>query len=90
MTTQEEELGWRDKDRPVSVVVTDTHIQVTLADNRIISAPLYLYPVVRDASPAERNHIELSYTGLHWPDLDEDLSVRGFLLGNPSMLQRRK
>lgn len=43
------------------------------------SFPCDAYPRLAAATHAERSHIELSPMGLHWPDLDEDLSIRGLL-----------
>ncbi|MCI0393617.1 MAG: DUF2442 domain-containing protein [Chloroflexi bacterium] len=54
-----------------------------LQDGRIISVPLFWYLRLANASDGERNNWELigRGRGIHWPDLDEDLSVRGFLAG---------
>ncbi len=46
-------------------------------------------PRLSHATPAQLNHIELSPFGLHWPDLDEDLSFRGLLEGNHGQLQKK-
>jgi hypothetical protein len=57
---------------------------VHLEDGRSLTVPLEWFPRLRDATPAARTHWELMGHGLgiHWPDLDEDLSVAG-LLGLP-------
>ncbi len=57
---------------------------VHLYDGRSLSVPLEWFPRLRDASPAQLARYELSGggLGLHWPELDEDLSVPG-LLGLP-------
>jgi len=57
---------------------------VHLQDGRSLTVPLEWFPRLRDASAAQRNHWRLigSGTGIHWPDLDEDISVAG-LLGLP-------
>jgi hypothetical protein len=59
---------------------------VDLADGRTISVPLAWYPRLLTASEAERGHWELSGAGfgIHWPDLDEDLSTEGLLRGAPA------
>lgn len=65
-------------------VETDTEmLTVHLVDGRVISAPLAWFPALRDATPAERANCEIGGGGisLHWPDLDEDLSVVGLLAG---------
>ena len=67
--------------RPVSVVCDDTHLVVTLADGRIISTPLEWYPLLKKATPEQRNSVDLMRDGIHWPDLDEDLSIEGMLSG---------
>ena len=53
------------------------------ADGGTASAPYWWYPRLRDASPAQRRNWELSGTGrgIHWPEIDEDLSVVGILEG---------
>ena len=58
-------------------------IVVRLADGREISFPIALNRKLRDALPAQRGNIEIicGGTGLHWPDIDEDLSVIGILEG---------
>ena len=70
--------------QPVHAEVEDDHLVVELADGRIISTPLDWYPLLKKASPQQRNNIELLETGLHWPDLDEDLSIEGMLAGRPA------
>ena len=60
-------------------------LRVTLADGREISAPMEWFPRLRDATPAQRAHWRLigRGEGIHWQDLDEDVSVNA-LLGLPS------
>jgi len=67
--------------RPVEAHVTDSQVIVRLADGREIRTPLDWYPLLEKASPEQRNNIELMRYGLHWPDLDEDLSIGGMLSG---------
>jgi excisionase family DNA binding protein len=71
--------------QPIAAHVSDTHVVVTLADGRIISTPLDWYPLLQKANPAQRNHIRLLDDGLHWPDLDEDLSIEGMLQGRAAV-----
>ncbi|MDI6755006.1 MAG: DUF2442 domain-containing protein [Thermodesulfobacteriota bacterium] len=68
------------------VTVIDDSITVDLVDGRTISAPLAWYPRLGHGTPQERNHWRLigDGQGINWPDLDEDLSVEGLLLGRPS------
>lgn len=60
---------------------TDTTLTVRLADGREISAPLEWFPKLRAASPEARREWRLvgGGIGLHWPQLDEDISVAGLL-----------
>jgi hypothetical protein len=70
---------------PVSVAFAADELVVTLADGRRIATPLVWYPLLRDASATARGHFELMPMGIHWPDLDEDLSVAGMLQGRPAV-----
>ena len=54
---------------------------VDLSDGRTLGVPLAWFPRLLHASPAERERVELSRVGLHWEDLDEDISVAGLLAG---------
>ena len=69
-----------------NVVVTDDTLTVDLTDGRSISAPLAWYPRLLHGSPEEHSNWQFigDGEGIHWPDLDEDLSVEGILLGRPS------
>jgi hypothetical protein len=70
----------------LDVTVSEELLTVTLLDGRIISVPVAWYPRLMQGSMAERHHWRLiaGGTGIHWPDLDEDLSLQGILLGQPS------
>lgn len=59
---------------------------VELVDGRSVSVPLLWFPRLVDATPAERAHWRLigRGEGIHWPDLDEDMSVAGLLAGKRS------
>ena len=59
---------------------------VDLMDGRTISAPLAWYPRLANATPEQRTHWEkcAGGFGIHWPDLDEDLSTEGLLRGAPA------
>jgi hypothetical protein len=69
----------------IDVDVSDALLRVTLADGREVAAPLEWFPLLRDATPEQRRHWRLigRGVGIHWPDVDEDVSVRG-LLGLPT------
>jgi hypothetical protein len=74
-----------------NVTVTDDALTVDLTDGRTLSAPLAWYPRLVHGTPQERSHWRLigDGEGIHWPDLDEDLSVEGLLLGRPSSESQR-
>lgn len=68
------------------VRVTDEAIGVVLADGRTLTVPLDWYPRLQAGSSRERKNWRLigSGVGIHWPDLDEDISVEGLLAGRRS------
>ena len=69
-----------------TVTVTDDALVVELADGRSVSVPLAWYPRLLHGSPAERQEWQLigQGEGMHWPALDEDISVAGLLAGHRS------
>jgi len=66
--------------------ITEDSLAVDLSDGRTVSVPLVWYPRLLHGSPRERNNWRLiaGGEGIHWPDLDEDLSVEGIILGRAS------
>ena len=68
------------------VKVTEHALVVELRDGRSVSVPIDWYPRLAEGRPSERRRWELigPGIGIHWPDLDEDISVEGLLLGLPS------
>ncbi len=72
--------------RCIGVSVTDDTLAVDLEDGRSISVPISWYPRLAHGTPAERANFHISGAGygIHWPDLDEDISVKGLLLGKRS------
>jgi hypothetical protein len=72
--------------RATQVTVTDDELSVVLADGRRLAVPLAWYPRLLHATSQQRQHFELlgDGHGIHWPDLDEDLSVLGLLRGTPA------
>ena len=68
------------------ITVTEDTLTVELSDGRTISVPLDWYPRLVHATSEERNNWQLigGGQGIHWPALDEDLSVEGLLAGRPS------
>jgi len=69
-----------------NVNVTDDALIVDLSDGRTVSVPLAWFPRLLHGTPAERNKWRLigDGEGIHWPDLDEDISVENLILGKPS------
>jgi len=69
--------------RAKEVRVTDDELCVLLADGRRISVPLTWYPRLLRATPQQRSRFEIlgEGQGIHWPEIDEDLSVDGLLRG---------
>jgi hypothetical protein len=78
-------------DRVADVRCDSERLIVDLADGRTIAVPLAWYPRLLNATPAERANWEKAGGGLgiHWPDVDEDLSVAGLLSGAPAAEVRR-
>ena len=72
--------------RAKGVEATEDMLVVALTDGRIVSVPLAWYPRLWYGTPEERAQVELLGDGaiLHWPALDEDLSVMGIVLGKRS------
>jgi Protein of unknown function (DUF2442) len=68
------------------VKITRDAVQVDLSDGRTISAPLAWFPRLQQATAEERNNWKLigKGQGIHWPDIDEDISIEGMLAGRPS------
>jgi hypothetical protein len=69
-----------------NVTITEDTLTVDLSDGRTISVPLTWFPRLIQARPEERNNWRLigQGQGIHWEDIDEDISVEGLLAGKPS------
>ena len=69
-----------------SVSVSDDLISAQLLDGRTISVPLAWSWRLSEATPEQRSRFEIigSGSGIHWPDIDEDISVEGMLHGVPA------
>jgi Protein of unknown function (DUF2442) len=69
-----------------SVSVTDDTISAQLVDGRTISVPLAWSWRLSEATPEQRSRFEINGTGsgIHWPEVDEDISVEGMLHGIPA------
>ena len=76
----------RPGERIKAVRLTQDALAVDLVDGRTIVVPLAWYPRLLDATPEQRHNWQLSGAGygIHWPDLDEDLSAEGLLRGAPA------
>ena len=74
------------KVRAVSVSVTPDELEAGLGDGRTIAAPLAWFPRLLHGTAEERGAFRLigQGEGLHWPELDEDVSVEALLAGRPS------
>ncbi len=72
--------------RAQDVAVSEEALTVDLSDGRTIIVPLVWYPRLWHGTPEERAHFEVLGDGayIHWPDLDEDLTVSGLLAGRRS------
>lgn len=78
MSTSDTEMS---NQQPVAAWCDDESLHVKLADGRQIATPLWWYPALAHASHSARNNLDLMFTGIHWPELDEDLSIDGMLKG---------
>ena len=59
----------------------DNSLWVELSDGRVLGVPLVWFPRFLRATPQQRLAFEISHGGLHWEDLDEDISIAGLLAG---------
>ncbi len=73
-------------ERVLSVEVSDDALSVSLRDGRTITVPLVWYPRLLNATPAPRKNWQIAGGGygIHWPEIDEDLSTEGLLRGAPA------
>jgi hypothetical protein len=70
----------------IDVNITEDTLSVDLSDGRTISTPLGWFPRLEQANEEERNNWKLigKGSGIHWEDVDEDISVEGLISGKPS------
>ena len=75
-----------DEIRAHELTVNEDTLVVDLADGRSIAVPLHWYPRLVHATPQERNNWRWlgDKEGIHWPDLDEDISIENLVFGKPS------
>ena len=78
-TSIAEEIRWP---AIMRLTFTEAEMHVHLSDGRVITVPLVWYQSLADATREQLENYEIAPGGygVHWPDLDEDLSVRGFLM----------
>jgi len=76
--TPSPERVWFDPDR----------MYVELSDGRQLGIPLAWFPRLLNATPAQRDAVWLSPAGLHWDEIDEDISVAGLIAGRGDMTKR--
>lgn len=69
-----------------NVDVTDDTLTIELDDGRTVSVPIAWYPRLQYATKEEKNNWRLigNGRGIHWPSIDEDISIEGILAGKPS------
>lgn len=73
---------------PKSLRFDEDSVWVELDDGRVLGVPLVWFPRLLHATPAQRENYELSRRGLHWDELDEDISVAGLLAGRGDQTHR--
>ena len=66
---------------PLAVRFDESNFWVDLEDGRTLGIPLAWFPRLLHATPQQREQVELSRSGLHWEEIDEDISVEGLLAG---------
>lgn len=77
-------------ERIMNVACTADAVCAELADGRTICAPLAWFPRLLHATPEQRSRFRIAGAGygIHWPEIDEDLSVEGLLRGAPAPRSR--
>ena len=61
---------------------------VELTDGRTLGVPLAWFPRLLRATPSQRDKVEISHVGLHWDEIDEDISIAGLLAGRGDVTRR--
>jgi uncharacterized protein DUF2442 len=73
---------------PTAVRFDEHTMWVDLSDGRNLGVPLAWFPRLLHATPAQRESVEISRVGLHWEEIDEDISVAGLLAGRGDMTRQ--
>ena len=78
-------------ERVLSVSISEDELSVRLVDGRTITVPIVWYPRLMNATSEQRAHWEIAGGGygIHWPELDEDLSTEGLLRGAPAATRKQ-
>jgi Protein of unknown function (DUF2442) len=76
--------------RATSVRFDDDQMWVELDDGRTLGIPLAWYPRLLHGTPDQRNQVMISPSGLHWEELDEDISIAGLIAGRRDMTRMGK
>jgi Protein of unknown function (DUF2442) len=75
--------------KPLAVRFDDATMWVDLDDGRTLGIPLAWFPRLLDGSPEARERVHIGSVGLHWDELDEDISIAGLLAGRGDMTRGR-
>jgi hypothetical protein len=75
---------------PAAAWCTNTHLEVELNSGTKLSSPIEWYPRLFAATPLQRSKVELSPYGLHWPEIDEDISIKNMLFGTRGIPPKAK
>ncbi len=73
---------------PKEVKIDQDRLWVELNDGRTLGVPLAWFPRLLKASPEQLENFELTPRGVHWDDLDEDISIQGLLLGQGDLTHK--
>jgi hypothetical protein len=76
--------------RATSIRFDDDSFWIDLSDGRVLGVPLAWFPRLLHATATQRQKVKISTRGLHWEDLDEDISIAGLLAGRSDQSRRRK
>ena len=87
---QSKQSGTASLVKPTDIRFEGDKFWVDLSDGRSLGVPLSWFPILEEATPEQRQRFYLSTRGLHWEELDEDISVEGLLAGRGDMTNRRR
>lgn len=73
---------------PQRVTFDDQRMLVELSDGRLLGIPLAWFPRLLQATPEQRSAVWFSPEGLHWEEIDEDISIAGLIAGRGDMTRR--